>query len=89
MPVQQFALVRRAVPLLKAGGVLVYSTCSLELEENDDQIESFLATHKEFTLEPPPTGTVPESVLDHGLLRVLPQQHGTDGAFAARLRRIA
>jgi 16S rRNA C967 or C1407 C5-methylase (RsmB/RsmF family) len=38
-------------------------------------------------LEPPPDGVVPASVLDNGLLRVLPQQHATDGAFAARFRR--
>jgi len=39
-------------------------------------------------LEPPPEGTVPAAVLDAGRLRVLPQRHGTDGAFAARLRRV-
>ncbi len=89
LPALQREILLAAAAMVKVGGLLVYSTCSLELEENDDQIESFLATHKEFTLEPPPAGTVPESVLDHGLLRVLPQQHGTDGAFAARLRRIA
>lgn len=89
LPALQREILLAAADMVKPGGLLVYSTCSLELEENDDQIESFLATHPEFVLEPPPTGTVPESVLDNGLLRVLPQQHGTDGAFAARLRRTA
>ena len=41
----------------------------------------------EWRLEPPPEGAVPSAVLDAGRLRVLPQRHGTDGAFAARLRR--
>ena len=43
--------------------------------------------HPEFTLEPPGAGVVPDAVLDGGRLRVLPQAHGTDGAFAVRLRR--
>jgi 16S rRNA (cytosine967-C5)-methyltransferase len=50
-------------------------------------VESFLADHPGWTLEPPPEGSVPAAVLDAGRLRVLPQRHGTDGSFAARLRR--
>jgi 16S rRNA (cytosine967-C5)-methyltransferase len=89
MAALQRAIVRAAAAIVKPGGLLVYSTCSLEPEENDAQVESFLAEHPEFTLEPPPDGAVPEEVLDAGRLRVLPQRHGTDGAFAARLRRRA
>jgi 16S rRNA (cytosine967-C5)-methyltransferase len=87
MAALQRSIVRAAAKLVKPGGLLVYSTCSLEPEENDAQVESFLAEHPEFTLEPPPDGAVPPEVLDAGRLRVLPQRHGTDGAFAARLRR--
>ncbi len=83
----QRALLAQAARLVRPGGLLVYSTCSLEPEENDQPVEVFLATHPEFTLEPPPEGTVPASALDRGFLRVLPQRHGSDGAFAARLRR--
>ncbi|NUO62828.1 MAG: 16S rRNA (cytosine(967)-C(5))-methyltransferase RsmB [Gemmatimonadaceae bacterium] len=85
----QRAIIRAAATAVRPGGLLVYSTCSLEPEENDEQIESFLADHPEWSLEPPPEGVVPESVLDAGRLRVLPQRHGTDGSFAARLRRAA
>jgi 16S rRNA (cytosine967-C5)-methyltransferase len=82
-------ILKHAARLVGVGGVLVYSTCSLETEENDEQIERFLVDHREWRLDPPPEGTVPAAVLDAGRLRVLPQRHGTDGAFAARLRRIA
>jgi 16S rRNA (cytosine967-C5)-methyltransferase len=83
----QRSILRAAAECVKVGGVLVYSTCSLEPEENDEQVEQFLNEHPGWKLDPPPEGVVPAQVLDGGLLRVLPQRDGTDGAFAARLRR--
>jgi 16S rRNA (cytosine967-C5)-methyltransferase len=88
MAALQRNILRAAAPAVKPGGLLIYSTCSLEPEENDAQIESFLAESGEWRLEPPEEGAVPASVLDAGRLRVLPQRHGVDGAFAARLRRV-
>ncbi len=89
MSAVQRALLESAARVVAPGGLLVYSTCSLEQEENDEQVEAFLREHPEFALEPPPAGSVPPTVLDAGRLRVLPHEHGTDGAFAARLRRRA
>jgi 16S rRNA (cytosine967-C5)-methyltransferase len=85
----QAELLNAAAERVTAGGLLVYSTCSLEAEENDEQVDGFLARNREWTLEPPAAGAVPDEVLDQGRLRVLPQRHGTDGSFAARLRRAA
>ena len=87
LPAVQRSILRAAAGAVRPGGLLIYSTCSLETEENDAQIESFLSDNQEWRLEPPPEGAVPAAVLDAGRLRVLPQRHGTDGAFAARLRR--
>ena len=72
--------------VVASGGVLVYSTCTLEPEENEDRIATFLERHAEFRLEP--GSGVDEEYLDgRGQLYVLPQVAGFDGAFAARLRR--
>lgn len=73
MPVQQLALVRRAVPLLKPGGVLVYSTCSLETEENTALVAQIARELPELALE-----EVQSS---------LPFRDGVDGSFAARFRK--
>ena len=89
LPALQRTLLRAAAGAVRPGGLLVYSTCSLEREENDAQAARFLAEHPDWKLEPPPEGVVPATALDGGFLRVLPQLHGTDGAFAARFRRPA
>ena len=88
LPVLQRDILAAASSCVKPGGLLIYSTCSLEREENDAVVNEFLADDDSFVLEPPPPGVVPDAVLDHGMLRVLPQDHSVDGAFAARLRRI-
>lgn len=83
----QEELLEGAAPRVAVGGVLVYSTCTLEPEENEVQVRRFLARHPEFRMEAD-EGAVPPGCLDgEGLLRVLPQRHGFDGAFAARMVR--
>jgi 16S rRNA (cytosine967-C5)-methyltransferase len=85
----QRTILRAAAEVVKPDGLLIYSTCSLGPEENDAQVDWFLSENLNFVLEPPPEGAVAPELLDGGRLRVLPQRHGTDGAFAARLRRVS
>ena len=83
----QRGLLEAAATLLCPGGLLVYSTCSLEPEENRDIVTEFLASHPEFARAPVPAA-VPASLLTpDGDLQSLPQRDGTDGAYAARLVR--
>jgi 16S rRNA (cytosine967-C5)-methyltransferase len=70
---------------VRPGGLLCFSTCSLEAEENEQQVQAFLRRHPGFHRDPGPS---PEGTLTPaGDLELVPQRHGTDGAFAARLRR--
>lgn len=89
------ALVRRQADLLagvsavvRAGGLLVYSTCSLEPEENEAQVDGFLEGHPEFRREPP-DDALPTLLSPKGDLMILPHRDRMDGAYAARLRRAA
>jgi 16S rRNA (cytosine967-C5)-methyltransferase len=84
---QQQTLLAAAATLVGPGGLLVYSTCSLEPEENGDIVTQFLASHTEFARAPVPAA-VPASLLTpDGDLQSLPQRDGMDGAYAARLAR--
>jgi len=89
--VKQRAILDAAARLLKKGGRLVYATCSLLKEENQDIVTAFLATHPEFTLVS--AGEIlkqQQIALPMGdYLQLTPQQHGTDGFFAAVLERRA
>ncbi len=84
----QRRLLAAGADLVEVGGHLVYATCSLEAEENEKQVEDFLARRRDFVPDPPPASAVPADLMGpDGDLRIIPQQHGVDGAYAARLRR--
>ena len=70
---------------MRPGGRLVYATCSLEPEENDDVARAFLAAHPAFVVERPQAWPVAPDA--GGFVRCLPHRHGTDGFTAIRFRR--
>jgi 16S rRNA (cytosine967-C5)-methyltransferase len=83
---RQTELLEGAATAVAPGGILLYSTCSIEPEENAEQVNRFLERHPEFHREASPR--FPAELLSaEGDLAILPQRHGVDGAFAARLRR--
>lgn len=86
---KQAAILASASRLLKVGGRLVYATCSLLHEENQAIVESFLALHAGFVLLPAGEALAQQKIsLEMGkYLQLLPQQHGTDGFFAAVMER--
>ena len=70
----------------KPGGFLVYSTCTLNKKENEDQIEKFLARNKDFKLIPA-SNFINSKFTESGYLKTLPFVHKTDGAFAAKMQK--
>jgi 16S rRNA (cytosine967-C5)-methyltransferase len=83
----QEAILTSSAKLLKPGGRLVYATCSFLPEENQEIIESFLATHTQFTLLNCGELFMQQKIpLDTGMfLQLLPSEHNTDSFFAAAL----
>ncbi len=85
--VKQAGILRRAAELVKIGGRLIYATCSLLLEENDQQIVSFLADNPNFRAVPLREAW-PDAPDTGDALRLTPRLHGTDGFYGAVLERI-
>ena len=88
---KQAAILDDACRLVRAGGWLVYATCSLLLEENEAQVESFLTRHPEFSIRVlADAWAMPSAMPCAGpFLSLTPRRHGTDGFFAAVLERAA
>ena len=84
LPEIQHAILDNASRYVKVGGTLVYSTCTLLPEENQQNIEEFLARHPEFSLAPWSVGSLEVS---GGMITLMPHIHNTDGFFIAKLIR--
>ena len=85
LPLIQRAILENAASYVRPGGTLVYSTCTVLPEENEDVTGDFLDQHPEFepvrTVFPLPVGPCP------GQVTLWPQRHGTDGFYICRMRR--
>lgn len=88
----QFSILSDIRNLVKPGGILVYSTCTLLQEENEGMIARFLEQFPEFEPDPELEAMLPEAVrekamLSAGMVRILPHYFHSDGFFIARLKR--
>ena len=81
-------LLEKGASLLKPGGELVFSTCTIEPEENFEIIEEFLKKHHEVKLVNASNYFDKKLVADNGCVQTYPNVHGIDGAFAAKLKLI-
>ena len=88
LPELQLRILRNQSRYVRPGGTLIYSTCTVLKQENEDVVASFLAENDEFYTEPL---VLPERFgpNETGMLTLIPGQHDTDGFFICRLRRKA
>lgn len=87
---RQKVLLERFSKLVKPGGRLIYGTCSILPEENEEVIADFLARHPEYSVKPVSElldPSVAERISSGDFLRLSPHRHGTDGFFGAVLVR--
>lgn len=87
LPQVQQAILENAAGYVKAGGVLMYSTCTILPRENGEVVSAFLEKHPEFVREafelPGAAGRV-----EAGEITLWPQVHQTDGFFICKLRKV-
>ncbi len=87
LTVLQDELFDAAARCVRPGGVLVYGTCTLEPEENEDRLVAFLRRHDDFMVESAADFVTPGLVTKEGFYATLPFRDEIDGAFGVRLRR--
>ncbi len=75
-----------AANFVRPGGILVYSTCTLNPAENEEQIKKFLKRNPKFTLVNAKE-ILPSDFVVEGMFKTLPFKHDMDGAFAAKMRK--
>ncbi len=84
LPAVQLDILTASAKYLKEDGEMVYSTCTLNPEENEAVVEKFLAENPDFHLLP---FTVGDIACENGMLTLLPHIHSTDGFFMAKIKR--
>lgn len=84
LPDVQYAILKNSSAYVKAGGVLLYSTCTVNKAENEAVVSRFLSENGEFVAEDFSVGEIKS---EGGMLTLMPHVHGTDGFFVAKLRR--
>ncbi len=82
----QLEILENSIKYLKPGGSIIYSTCTIEKEENSDVIHIFLEKHPEFTIVNAKNFVNENVVNEEGFVETLPHIHHIDGAFGARLK---
>jgi 16S rRNA (cytosine967-C5)-methyltransferase len=83
----QLHLLENASRLVKPGGILVYSTCTTEPEENSSLIKLFLGKHPEFSVDDASRFVNKSVVTNNGWIETFPHIHHIDGSFAVRLEK--
>ena len=84
LPALQLDILTASAKYLKVGGEMIYSTCTLNPEENERVVENFISNNTGFELVPFKVGTLSA---DGGMFTLLPHVHGTDGFFMAKITR--
>ena len=86
----QLEILQSVAPLLKSNGLLIYSTCTVDKEENHDVVKAFLKSHPNFEQDPILKDRMPEKLKEKvhdGQVQILPHHFGTDGFFISSLRK--
>lgn len=82
----QKAILDSVWPLLKPGGIMIYSTCSVDKEENENQVKAFLGRHQDASIEPEFNKRLPEAIRTSSMInetgiQLIPAEFGTDGFY--------